>query len=456
MTCQCDDNLTWKLQRNNELKSANCIDHGVERNEGERWRRGCINCTCGGGLIYCEVLKCPIPRCEHPVFLEGDCCPYCPDQMDLEGVDTQMIMRPDVLSCETEWGERTREGSTWKTNGGCTTCLCFQGKVTCTMTVCRPLPCKITIQEPNECCRKCSDVTPMMTSDDLLQLAKTNKRDELFCYDSNHKRLDWGSQWKEDACTSCVCISGLKRCYSNQCNDHLPCANPVLLAGECCPRCIDDGTTGDVDQFHSNKPTCEVRNKMTSSARRKKSESSGVVTIKLPLQAEDCDNCTCVDGQPLCRPVPCPELVDGCSGGVIVKDQFSCCPRCHYTSAVTSSTTTTSTTTTSTSTEEEIVMIVDQPLMGQMEVDVVVHGAVILPKSHPVEVEEVVGEDDTHEEPQTNQILVAVCAGIIILVLILLFTFWWKRSKKTTTNKKENVDPYPNVKPQLVEPVSCL
>lgn len=50
-----------------------------------------------------------------------------------------------------------------------------------------------------------------MTSDDLLQLARTPKRDEIVCRDRDLVVRSWGELWWEGPCVSCVCISGHKR-----------------------------------------------------------------------------------------------------------------------------------------------------------------------------------------------------------------------------------------------------
>ena len=71
-------------------KSANCQEHvggddvnafTVDRDEGERWTRGCLNCTCGAGSVFCEVLRCEVPKCANPIIKLGDCCAYCPGEL---------------------------------------------------------------------------------------------------------------------------------------------------------------------------------------------------------------------------------------------------------------------------------------------------------------------------------------------------------------------------------------
>lgn len=51
---------------------------GIFRVEGEEWSDGCRKCVCKNGLELCSLITCSPPKCEHPIFYPGDCCPKCP------------------------------------------------------------------------------------------------------------------------------------------------------------------------------------------------------------------------------------------------------------------------------------------------------------------------------------------------------------------------------------------
>lgn len=51
---------------------------GVKRMEGEEWSDHCRRCVCRNGREMCSLITCQAPKCEHPIFYPGDCCPRCP------------------------------------------------------------------------------------------------------------------------------------------------------------------------------------------------------------------------------------------------------------------------------------------------------------------------------------------------------------------------------------------
>lgn len=51
---------------------------GVRRMEGEEWSDHCRRCVCRNGKEMCSLITCQAPKCEHPIFYPGDCCPRCP------------------------------------------------------------------------------------------------------------------------------------------------------------------------------------------------------------------------------------------------------------------------------------------------------------------------------------------------------------------------------------------
>jgi len=419
--CKCAKNHF--LPEKNDRSSKDCVEPETKkrRNEGEQWNRGCYNCTCGGGKIFCQLLLCQIPQCKNPIIRNNGCCPVCPE--------TQAAPEPlESLDCSTEESGRHSNGETWKPDS-CTTCLCFAGKVTCTLQQCQPLPCKLTILEPGDCCRKCADLTPVMLAKDLLDLANSDQRTEKICFDNNNEKREWGEQWRENFCTSCVCIAGVKRCYTDVCEKNLKCANPAVFPGECCPRCPQEP-----------QRSCHEQSKIM--IERVPSDVIGIATIQYSAYS-DCDNCTCENGRAKCFPHVCPELIN-CRVKVI--DKWACCPRC----------------------KEEFVVKNDMHIdltkssrrdSNPTTKDTTLPGS-LTPSSFEYTssstVNSLLFDETLSSNKETSQILVAVCTGIIILVLLILSSlFWWKRNNQKYQTK-ENIDTYPGIKPQLVEPVSCL
>ncbi|CAF5148488.1 unnamed protein product, partial [Rotaria magnacalcarata] len=49
-----------------------------------------------------------------------------------------------------------------------------------------------------------------------------------------------GELWKHDDCQSCLCSrgGGKVECFSQTCDQNLPCSNPILKKGQCCPFCL--------------------------------------------------------------------------------------------------------------------------------------------------------------------------------------------------------------------------
>ena len=69
----------------------------------------------------------------------------------------------------------------------------------------------------------------------------TNENTDDVCLLDNGLIKQAGEVWKEDDCRSCLCprnSGGQIECFSQQCYQQLPCANPVLKKGQCCPFCL--------------------------------------------------------------------------------------------------------------------------------------------------------------------------------------------------------------------------
>ena len=57
-----------------------CLVDGHQYTEGERFDNPsdpCQECLCVGGRTDCRAKACHQTRCNHPVFIPGQCCPQC-------------------------------------------------------------------------------------------------------------------------------------------------------------------------------------------------------------------------------------------------------------------------------------------------------------------------------------------------------------------------------------------
>ena len=56
-------------------------DDGTFYANGESWDvDACMFCSCEEGEVFCAVIDCAWPDCDNPVYLEGQCCPICPEE----------------------------------------------------------------------------------------------------------------------------------------------------------------------------------------------------------------------------------------------------------------------------------------------------------------------------------------------------------------------------------------
>ncbi|XP_072290734.1 kielin/chordin-like protein [Eucyclogobius newberryi] len=160
---------------------------------------------------------------------------------------------------------------------GCQTCTCIGGKRECRSLPCLPLDCVHTETVPGECCQKCRGCV----HDGIL-------------YDHKAK---WRSG--ENACELCYCLEGNVRCETEQCDT--PCKNPAAPApNSCCPVCQDCGVNGHDFPNGASIPT-----------------------------GDRCQECTCLNGDVRCSPLPCPVL--SCPSPVHrVGDCCQSCDQCEY------------------------------------------------------------------------------------------------------------------------------
>ena len=117
----------------------------------------------------------------------------------------------------------------------CTKCICLHNIAFCSIPLCPPLPCSLPIHDSSLCCPICP---PRSGSLSMIDLTNTND-DE--CLLDNGMIKNGGEIWKTNDCQSCLCPrggGGQIECFSQTCNQHLPCSNPVLKKDRCCPFCL--------------------------------------------------------------------------------------------------------------------------------------------------------------------------------------------------------------------------
>ncbi|GLD68832.1 kielin/chordin-like protein, partial [Lates japonicus] len=160
----------------------------------------------------------------------------------------------------------------YSTLDGCQTCTCKGGHRECSPLPCPSLDCTQTETVPGDCCQHCRS-----------------------CIDSG-VRYDHGATWRPggNSCEVCHCLEGHVNCEREQC--HTPCKNPTAPPpNSCCPSCNGCGVNGHDFPNGAVIPT-----------------------------GDRCQECTCVNGNMVCSPLPCPAV--SCQNPV--RRAGDCCPRC--------------------------------------------------------------------------------------------------------------------------------
>ncbi|KAA8590177.1 hypothetical protein FQN60_014111 [Etheostoma spectabile] len=156
---------------------------------------------------------------------------------------------------------------------GCQTCMCKQGgNRECFPQPCPSLDCTQKETAPGDCCQRCRG-----------------------CIHSG-VQYDHKAKWRplENPCDVCYCLEGHVRCERERCNTlcKFPSAPPP---NTCCPACHGCGVNGHDFPNGAVIPT-----------------------------GDRCQECTCVNGNLACSPLPCPAL--SCRNPV--HRTGDCCPRC--------------------------------------------------------------------------------------------------------------------------------
>ncbi|XP_078582341.1 kielin/chordin-like protein isoform X2 [Branchiostoma floridae x Branchiostoma japonicum] len=269
-------------------------------------RDPCRECTCVSGDVRCVKKTCPPSFCTHPSS-EGNCgCPSCEACMygGVRYANRQEFPDP---------------------SDPCRDCMCSAGNVNCQQRYCPNPGCTHPAQ--GECCPKCGDCqyqgqqysnretfpdprNPCQqctcTAGNVVCMPRmcppptcTHPEEGLCgcmeCNGCQYQGVTYlsGASFKHprDPCQTCRCASGTVNCQKTICR---PAACPNPMDGQCCPECDGCKYSG---KNYANGATFEDPN-------------------------NDCNTCSCVNGQVSCNRKQCvkqcdhPEGIDGC------------CPRC--------------------------------------------------------------------------------------------------------------------------------
>ncbi|XP_054995058.1 extracellular matrix organizing protein FRAS1 [Sorex araneus] len=251
--------------------SGSCRHEEKVHAHGAQWASSpCSVCTCAHGAVRCAPQPCPPPRCgpgKRELIPEGSCCPVC--------------VGPGK-PCSSE--ERVyQDGQEWSLSP-CARCTCRDGTVQCFTAQCQPLFCnqeETVVRVPGQCCPRCSARTCVAAG----------------------RVHEHGEQWRENACTTCICDQGEVRCHKQACPP-LRCEKGQKKArrpGECCEECV------------SPAGSCS---------------SQGVVRYQGDMwKSSACEFCVCDRGQATCHPGECATVRCG-QGEELIHFDGKCCPEC--------------------------------------------------------------------------------------------------------------------------------
>jgi hypothetical protein len=104
-TGNCAQDVPFVFDPQGNSTSEGCTaDDGTFYANGESWNPDdCTFCACEGGDIMCAVVDCAMPDCDNPVFIEGECCPICPEDCE-ESLDDEILAIVEafgVYDCES-------------------------------------------------------------------------------------------------------------------------------------------------------------------------------------------------------------------------------------------------------------------------------------------------------------------------------------------------------------------
>ncbi|XP_049429825.1 kielin/chordin-like protein [Epinephelus fuscoguttatus] len=276
-----------------------CVLEGVEYEEGSKWHPEgpCSSCTCVNGETVCTHTQCGPTECLHPTKITGSCCAVCESCTYNHRIysNGQRFTTPDHP---------------------CHICTCQHGSVECERRPCPPLNCSNPYTPAGECCPKCPDCSfenhvfvdgeafpnPVSVCEecrcvsgqiDCHQPQCPNPRCNAplpgTCCQNNcngcsyaGKEYPNGEEFPHptDRCRTCSCINGNVQCLMRRCPP-LPCSNPNVLPGECCPQC----PAPPLDCVYEQR--------------------SYRHTERFYHPADSCRTCTCTNGTVHCQRKPC-------------------------------------------------------------------------------------------------------------------------------------------------------
>ncbi|XP_053513078.1 kielin/chordin-like protein isoform X2 [Artibeus jamaicensis] len=296
-----------------------CVLDGEEFAEGVQWEpdgQPCTACSCRDGVPVCGAVLCSAAPCQHPTQTPGACCPSCE-------------------SC-TYRGQVYANGQNFTdADSPCHACRCEDGTVRCSLVDCPPTTCARPQSGPGQCCPRCPDCTleEQVFVDGQSFSHPRDPCQECRCQDgharcqrracprapcthplpgpcclSNCNGCAFGGKeypngadfpHPSDPCRLCHCLSGSVRCLARRCPP-LPCAEPVLLPGECCRQCP------------ASPSGCPRPGGLGAAHHQEHFFPPG----------DPCRRCLCLDGSVSCQRLPCPPAP--CAH----PRQGPCCPSC--------------------------------------------------------------------------------------------------------------------------------
>ncbi|XP_075998591.1 kielin/chordin-like protein isoform X2 [Genypterus blacodes] len=277
-----------------------CVLEGVEFEEGSKWHPAgpCSSCTCVNGETVCTHTQCPPTHCLHPTKNAGSCCAVCESCTYKHRIysNRQRFTTPDQP---------------------CHICTCQDGTVECQTRPCPPLNCTNSQTPPGECCPKCPDCSfenhvfvdgeafpnPVSVCEECKCLSgridchqaqcphpHCNAPLPGSCCRNNCNGCSYaGKEYPNglefphptDPCRTCNCINGNVQCLMKRCPT-LPCSNPNLLPGECCPQCPAPPSNCGYKHQHYRH------------------------TERFYDPSDTCRSCVCTNGTVHCQRKPCP------------------------------------------------------------------------------------------------------------------------------------------------------
>lgn len=280
--CKCKNSTTSPSR---PTSSHSCKTHsGRTYSDGEGWHDGCRECFCHDGHEMCALISCPAPKCDQPVIKPNLCCPVCPG-----AVPTFVpLLEPKLQVCHSLEGAFYVEGETWSIDS-CTSCVCHNGHVLCSIQECPPAPCLSPVKSDGQCCGTCPEVNSGVSEFDSL----------IPCVLPTNHFFPSGASWKEDDCSSCQCINGEISCYNQTCPP-TSCEKPILRKGQCCSSCIETPPVS----------VCEYADEVYMDGDS--------------WYASTCVTCACYQGSIFCSEAECPPL--DCERRTLLEG--ACCPSC--------------------------------------------------------------------------------------------------------------------------------